>query len=120
MKLEGTRVMAVYCDEPVWMRHHGLSGHLLADTLEELHEFAARLGLDRKLFMRDALVPHYQLPAGRRDEAISLGAHPLDRKAFLARARAVQEMPPSGPANRPSCEAPEQISLFTTAGGGAR
>jgi hypothetical protein len=50
------------------------SCHLTADTLDELHAFAARLGLRREWFQEHRLAPHYDLTKRRRDDAVRLGA----------------------------------------------
>ena len=89
--------MACYVDDPIWERWHGLSGHLIADSIEELKEMANTLSLSKKFFMDGALTPHYQLPAGRRDVAIAAGAIPLERPAFMA---AVARINRSTPARR--------------------
>ena len=47
--------------------------HLYSDTLEELHDFAAKLGLKREWFQDDRL-PHYDLTPNKRIEAIQNGA----------------------------------------------
>jgi hypothetical protein len=77
--------MAVYVDElvgygqapkPGSERYFGngkQSCHLGADTLEELHEFAARLGLKRGWFQGGRL-PHYDLTPNKRAQAVRLGA----------------------------------------------
>lgn len=49
------------------------SAHLTADTLEELHAFAARLGLKRSWF-QDKIVPHYDLSPQKHALALRLGA----------------------------------------------
>ena len=51
----------------------GPSCHMYADTLEELHAFAARIGLKRQWF-QDKRLPHYDLTARRRAAAVKLGA----------------------------------------------
>jgi hypothetical protein len=48
--------------------------HLTADTLEELHEFALRLGLRRTYFQDHPRHPHYDITEGRRKLAVRLGA----------------------------------------------
>ena len=58
---------------------------LTADTDEELHAFAASLGLTRILFRpgREALpkqepvAGHYDVTLGERDRAVALGARPI-------------------------------------------
>jgi hypothetical protein len=49
------------------------SCHLVADSLEELHSFATRLGLKREWF-QDKRLPHYDLTKGKRALAVRLGA----------------------------------------------
>ena len=68
--------------------------HLLADELDELHAFAAGLGLRRAWFQERPGRPwkdHYDLPEDRRGDAIRRGAVDLTfRQAgeYLARKRA--------------------------------
>lgn len=49
------------------------SCHLIADTVEELHAFAKRLGLRRGWFQPSSW-PHYDLTPARREKAVALGA----------------------------------------------
>lgn len=83
--------MTVYVDTPIWQRHHGLSGHMIADTQAELLAMADRLLLPKNTYMPDAVTPHVQLPAGLRDAAIAAGAVALDRPKFMAKARLSSE-----------------------------
>ena len=68
--------------------------HLLADGAEELHAFAARLGLRRASFQTTPGRPwkdHYDLPEHVRERAVQLGAVELsfrDAARFVARRRA--------------------------------
>ena len=51
--------------------------HLVADSDEELHEFAERLGMERRWFQIKAGRPHhghYDLPERARADAVALGA----------------------------------------------
>ena len=71
--------MTVYVDEfRVWAPsaipcfRHG-SCHLTADTTEELHEMADKIGLKRSWF-QDGRHPHYDLAKSRRTRAIRAGA----------------------------------------------
>jgi hypothetical protein len=66
--------------------------HLLADTSEELHAFATRLGLDRAWFHCRPARPwkdHYDIPAAKRRVAILRGAMPISCReaAEMRRAR---------------------------------
>ena len=57
--------------------------HLLADTLQELHEFAAFIELDGRLFHRNASYPHYDVTVQMRETAIEYGAIPADRRKII-------------------------------------
>jgi Ser/Thr protein kinase RdoA (MazF antagonist) len=57
--------------------------HLTADSPEELHEFAARLGIPKRGFHHNPERPwkdHYDLPEAVREEALRLGAKPITRR----------------------------------------
>lgn len=70
--------MTCYVDIPRWKRGKTPSGHLIADSLEELHALAETVGIDRrKWFQEHAVVPHYTLLEYQRDAAIAAGAVPL-------------------------------------------
>ena len=81
--------MAVYVDDAVtlWRGHRW--AHLMADTLAELHDFAARLGLRRESFQDKTSGAHYDVPAHLREEALILGAVAISRHRDRAQVRAV-------------------------------
>ena len=56
--------------------------HLFADTLKELHEFAALLGLKRSWFQWKSpeSLPHYDLSPNKRVEAIKRKVVVCDRR----------------------------------------
>lgn len=55
-------------------RHGHQWCHLWADTLEELHAMAKKVGMRAEWFQQDARLPHYDLVPPRRAEAVRLGA----------------------------------------------
>lgn len=59
------------------------SCHLTADSLDELHAFAARIGLRREWAQLppEHRIPHYDLTAGRREAAIAAGAVEVSARA---------------------------------------
>lgn len=71
--------MSVYIDDAFthgsWGKWTG-GGHLQADTEEELHAFAAGLGLKREWFQSHVRpeLAHYDLTRPKREQAIRLGA----------------------------------------------
>ncbi len=96
--------MAVYVDD--WRQKatlgpvEGRWSHLLADSEEELHQFADRLGLRRAWFQRHRRHPalnHYDVTEETRERAVALGAVPLTWReaARMLRARRLAE-PASG------------------------
>ena len=77
--------MAVYVDEALW-RWQGLRWcHLLADDIDELHRFAASLGIQRSSYQGPpkTSAPHYDLTAFERARAISLGAVMCSREDIV-------------------------------------
>jgi hypothetical protein len=65
-------------------------GHMQADTLEELHAMADRLGLRRSWFQSKPGKPwhdHYDLTVAKRDQALRLGAIPVSAREAARRNR---------------------------------
>lgn len=64
-----------FCHGDNWGKWQG-GGHMQADTLDELHSMADRLGLKRSWFQRGrrAALDHYDLTRGKREQALRLGA----------------------------------------------
>lgn len=65
----------------------GPSCHLTADTLDELHELAAKIGMKRSWFQLSAgkEIPHYDLVASRRKLAVKYGAIEITRNEMADR-----------------------------------
>lgn len=88
--------MSVYVDDAFsgdWGKWTG-GGHMQADTEEELHTFAASIGLKRHWFQSKPGRPdraHYDLTRRRRDAAILAGAIPESIEDGTARRRAIRE-----------------------------
>jgi len=81
---------------PACFRESGLACHLFADTVQELHGFAARLGLDRAWFQdrnrsKQRVTPHYDLTPGMRERAVGLGAREIGYKEVVDLIRKYRE-----------------------------
>ncbi|MDA8271729.1 MAG: DUF4031 domain-containing protein [Actinomycetota bacterium] len=72
----------ILVDQAIWPHKGKRWAHLVSDSsYEELHRFAERLGLARGMFQGD----HYDVHHDLREQAITLGAKPVDFRV-LARA----------------------------------
>ncbi len=81
--------MTVYVDDAVTLWRGKRWAHLMADTLDELHAFAARLGMPRHAFQDKTSGAHYDVTAELREHAIALGAMPISRHVDRALVRQV-------------------------------
>jgi hypothetical protein len=61
--------------------------HMTADRFDELHSFAAKLGLKHSYFQAGSM-PHYDLTPGKRAQAVALGAAEITAEEAVARMRA--------------------------------
>ncbi|GGL38498.1 DUF4031 domain-containing protein [Planomonospora parontospora] len=75
--------MSVLIDPPAWPGPRGLLwSHLVSDSsTEELHAFAARLGVPPRAFDRD----HYDVPETVYERALALGAEAVSSRELVAR-----------------------------------
>ncbi len=73
--------MAILVDDAVWPWRGRLWAHLVSDTdVDELHRFAARLGIPDRAFQGD----HYDVTEELRECAIAEGARPVTSREVLA------------------------------------
>jgi hypothetical protein len=84
--------MSVYVDDAIWKWVGKRWCHLLADDIDELHCFAARLGVHRLVYQGPpkTSAPHYDITAYERQRALALGAVPCTREEIVAVFRRVR------------------------------
>ena len=84
--------MAVYVDEAIWRWAGRKWCHMLADSEEELHRFAAMIGVHRLLYQGPpkTSAPHYDITGLERVRALRLGAIACDREQIVAVFRRVK------------------------------
>ena len=77
--------MTILVDPPTWPGHGRFWSHLVSDaSYEELHAFAAGVGLPRRAFERD----HYDVLAERFDDVLAAGAQLVSSREIVTRLRA--------------------------------
>jgi predicted metal-dependent HD superfamily phosphohydrolase len=75
----------ILVDPARWKWRGQVWAHLVSDnSYEELHAFAARLGLPRRSFQGD----HYDVPSDFREHALALGASAVTSRELVSRLRA--------------------------------
>ncbi len=75
----------MFVDRPLWRWRGRRWAHLCSDeSLDELHAFAAQLGLHRGSFHGD----HYDVPAEVRERAVALGAEEVSATELIRRLKA--------------------------------
>jgi hypothetical protein len=102
--------MAVYVDNNDMLWKGKMWCHLTADSLDELHAFAAKLGLKREWYQYPkSAYPHYDTVF--REKAIRLGAIPVSSKVIVGKARKLR--PPNWREERSMfLYCPEKYYLF--------
>jgi len=84
--------MAVYVDnlrDYGW--RHGPSCHLIADTVDELMDFAVGMGLRPEWFQAKS-TPHFDLTADGRKAAVAHGAVELNQRQLVAKIRELRKL----------------------------
>lgn len=68
--------------------------HLIADTPDELHAMADKIGVARRHFQNpktmNVSTPHYDVSKGKRELAIGYGTIECDRNTFVAHVRRIR------------------------------
>lgn len=82
----GAAAGSVYVDAPIWPYGRMVMCHMVADSLEDLHAMAAKIGIKRRWF-QGSRYPHYDICKAKRALAIKHGAVEIDRRTMLAIAK---------------------------------
>lgn len=122
--------MTVYVDDSRLSWRGRSWCHLVADSVAELHAFAAQLGLRQEWFQYRTMYPHYDVTVNVQQRALALGAQVGDKKTIVACAKRLRvelssrDCPAGVPAAFPprafafegvdSADEPSQQSLFGT------
>lgn len=72
----------ILIDPPLWPSRGRVWSHMVSDvSYEELHAFAARVGLPPRAFERD----HYDVPSELYEHAVAMGAQAVGCQELLSR-----------------------------------
>lgn len=82
--------MAVYVDREQNAYRGMKMCHMFADSLDELHAMADRIGLKKKWF-QGRKTPHYDVCQSKRRIAVRLGAVEINRRQAVTLIRASRE-----------------------------
>lgn len=82
--------MSVYVDRAFIAYRGMLMCHMVADSLDELHVMADKIGVSRRHFQADASTPHYDICKTKRTKAVKHGAIEADRRTFVAAMRRIR------------------------------
>ncbi|MFM0042140.1 DUF4031 domain-containing protein [Paraburkholderia sediminicola] len=121
--------MTVYVDHSRLSWRGSSWCHLVADSVAELHAFAAELGLRKEWFQDRTMYPHYDVTLSVQRRALALGAQVGDKRTIVACAKRLRvelsrDIHIGPPARKPRRAAtcagdipvntPSQQSLFDT------
>lgn len=81
----------VYVDAPIWPFGRMMMSHMLADTPEELHAMADKIGISRRWFQGQSGTPHYDICKSKRALAVKYGASEISREQLVVIRRRVQQ-----------------------------
>lgn len=85
--------MSVWIDMCTWSKPGPMArrketyAHMVSDTYEELHVFAAKIGFPRHFFHSKARVHHYDVSSKFYDKAVAAGAFVTSSKDVLIRGK---------------------------------
>lgn len=57
--------------------------HMIADSEEELHDMASKIGLKRSWFQKNHSIPHYDVSTSKRVTAVLMGAKSVTSKELV-------------------------------------
>lgn len=83
--------MTVYVDDAAIVWRGKPRFHLCADSTQELHRFAASIGVRPCWFHRGARFAHYDITAEQRAQAVVAGAQAVESRELVRRLRAQRQ-----------------------------
>ena len=75
--------MSVYVDNAQIPYGRMKMCHMIADTVDELHEMANKIGMKRKWFQNKLSMPHYDVSLTKRKLAVNAGAIEISERRLV-------------------------------------
>lgn len=75
--------MSVYVDNSIYPYGRMMMCHMVADSVEELHEMADKIGVNRKWFQSKSKYKHYDICKAKRALAVGFGAKEVTGKDIV-------------------------------------
>lgn len=84
--------MSVYVDASLYGFGRMIMCHMIADTPDELHAMADKIGVARRWFQSPpkASFPHYDIAKSKRELAVAAGAIEVGRNELVAAMRRIR------------------------------
>lgn len=86
--------MAVYVGNLEWPFRNMIMFHMVADTLEELHDMADKIGVNRKWFQPfpEHVIAHYDICKSKKVLALNYGAVEMSDREIVKRFRVHEKL----------------------------
>jgi len=75
--------MSVYVDKANIPYRRMIMCHMLVDTINELHEMASKIGIQKRWFQHHGSTPHYDISLSKKKIALENGAIETDRRQLV-------------------------------------
>ena len=83
--------MGVYVDQPAYPYGRMMMCHMVADSVDELHTMAERIGVHRRHFQATSSAPHYDICKSKRALAVRFGAVEVNRRELVTILRRLRD-----------------------------
>jgi hypothetical protein len=83
----------VYVDDMKAQYGRMIMCHMIADTVDELHAMADKIGIERRWFQASTNHPHYDISLSKRKLAVQFGAEEITARQTVELLRAIYTLP---------------------------
>lgn len=84
--------MGVYVDQSAYPYGRMMMCHMVADSIDELHAMADRIGVRREYFQAKSAYQHYDICKSKRALAVKFGAVEVSRRELVTILRRLRDM----------------------------